>query len=172
MFFRRENPKPLTFQQRVDAAAQAGFTTRQEGGRVRLTRGRFAALVAEDEGGAPLIETSGLLLGNDIAELTNGGYQMFFMTPAGKRAPALADQLHELHAFDEDLREALGLQSLYNESLGTTSAKHLYDRVEERDDNTPKEPWRAVKADSDFVPGASAASQSPTQAASKIGSPE
>ena len=152
MFFRRENPKPRTFQQRIDAASQAGFTARQEsGGRMRLTRGRYAAIVAEGHGGTPLLETSGLTLGNDIAELTNGGYQMFFMTPAGKRVPALAPQLEELHAFDEDLREALGLQSLYNESLGTTSAKHLYDRVEERDDNTPKEPWQAVKADSAYA---------------------
>lgn len=152
MFFRRENPKPRTFEQRVDAASQAGFTARRESsGQVRLTRGRYAAVVTEGHQGVPLIHTQGLLLGDDIAELTNGGYQMFFMTPAGKRAPALAPQLRELHAFDEDLREALGMQSLYNESLGTTSAKHLYDRVEERDDSAPKEPWQAVKADSDFA---------------------
>ncbi len=153
MFFNREVPKVATFQQRIEAAARVGFTSQQESpGRVRLTRDRFAAIVADVPGDAPHIQSSGLLLGNDIAELTNGGYQMFFMTRSGKRAPALAEHLHQLHAFDEDLREALGLESLYNESLGTTSAKHLYDRVEERDDNVPKEPWRAVKADSVFAP--------------------
>jgi hypothetical protein len=152
MFFQRENPKPRTFEQRIEAARGAGFVSRQEGtGRVRLTRGRYSAILAAGHGGAPELEAAGRLLGDDIAELTNGGYQMFFMTAAGKRAPALAEQLVELHAFEEDLREALGLGSLYNEALGTTSSKHLYDRVEERDDNTPKEPWRSVKADSAFA---------------------
>lgn len=152
MFFRRETPKPKTFQERIDAAGKAGFAIdRQPGGQVRVSRGRFAANLVESHGGIPLIHAAGLVLGNEIAELVSGGYQMFFMTPAGKRAPALASQLHELHDFKEDLSEALGLSSLYNESLGTTSAKHLYDRVEDRDDSKAKEPWRAVKADSVFV---------------------
>ena len=46
-----------------------------------------------------------------------------------------------MHAFQEDLREALGLVSLYNESLGTVSNQYIYDRVEERDCAEPKEPW-------------------------------
>jgi hypothetical protein len=34
------------------------------------------------------------------------------------------------------------LTSLYNTSLGTISALHLYDRVEERDDTVhPPKPW-------------------------------
>ena len=152
MFFRRETPKTPSFNERIDAAGRAGFAIdRQGSSRVLVSRGRFAAILTETHSGVPIIETAGLVLGNDIAELVSGGYQMFFMTPAGKRTPALATQLHELHDFKEDLAEALGLESLYNESLGTTSAKHLYDRVEERDDNKPKEPWRAVKADSVFV---------------------
>jgi hypothetical protein len=151
MFFRRETPKPPTFQERIENVGRAGFAIdRQAGGHVRVSRGRFAAVLEETHGGIPIIERAGLVLGNDIAELVSGGYQMFFMTPAGKRTPALATQLHELHDFKEDLREALGLESLFNESLGTTSAKHLYDRIEDRDDNKPKEPWRAVKADSVF----------------------
>jgi len=150
MFFRREVPKVPTFQERIDAAVRAGFKAGTAGGHTRLTRGRFAALLADVPGKAPRVESIGLLLGNDIAEMVSGGYQMFFMTPAGKRVPAQADQLHELHDFTEDLREALGLESLYNESLGTTASKHLYDRVEERDDSAPKAPWMAVKADSAY----------------------
>ena len=46
---------------------------------------------------------------------------------------ARADQLKALHAFEEDLKEGLGLTSLYNTSLGTVSALHLYDRVVGRD---------------------------------------
>ena len=42
----------------------------------------------------------------------------------------------------DDLKEGLGLTSLYNTSLGTVSALHLYDRVVERDQKThvPR-PW-------------------------------
>ena len=69
------------------------------------------------------------------------GYQMFLRTPSGKEIPALADQLKKLHAFDEDLREGLGLTSLYNLSLGTTSDDHLYDRVEDRDQPHHPRPW-------------------------------
>lgn len=66
---------------------------------------------------------------------------MFLMTPTGKELPALAPQLQALHAFDEDLREALGLTSLYNVSLGTTTDEHLYDRVEDRDKPVHPRPW-------------------------------
>ena len=38
-----------------------------------------------------------------------------------------------LHEFDDDLREGLGLTTLYNQALGTTCDDHLYDRVEDRD---------------------------------------
>ena len=56
--------------------------------------------------------------------------------------PALASQLQALHAFDEDLREALGLTSLYNVSLGTTADEHLYDRLEDRDEPCTLVPGR------------------------------
>jgi len=46
--------------------------------------------------------------------------------------PALASQLHALHGFEEDLRAALGVDSLYNTSLGTINDVHNYDRVEGR----------------------------------------
>jgi hypothetical protein len=42
---------------------------------------------------------------------------------------------------DEDLREGLGLTSLYNLSLGTTSEEHLYDRVVDRDKGAAARPW-------------------------------
>ena len=49
---------------------------------------------------------------------------MFWRSPSGRTAPALATHLKALHAFEEDLKEGLGLPSLYNESLGTTSDLH------------------------------------------------
>ena len=72
-------------------------------------------------------------MGKEIGTLTDGGFQKFFTTPGGKRKPALAEELKEIHNFQEDLREALGLTTLYNESLGTVSNLYLYDRVEGRD---------------------------------------
>jgi hypothetical protein len=76
-----------------------------------------------------------------IAKLVDGGFQKFFLAPDGSRKPALASELKGIHEFQEDLREALGLESLYNESLGTVSTQYLYDRVQDRDRGVPKRPW-------------------------------
>jgi hypothetical protein len=151
MFFNRVKPKVLTFQQRIDTLAAAGFTTQAApSGGVRVARGNYAAVVSEAPGGLVHLGKAGLVLGGEIAELVSAGYQMFFMTRTGKRVPALADQLHALHEFTEDLSAALGVDSLYNQGLGTTTARHLYDRVDDRDVPGEKEPWRAVKADAEY----------------------
>jgi len=54
--------------------------------------------------------------------------------------------LKELHSFDEDLREGLGITSLYNEALGTTCDDHLYDRVKDRDASAHTLPWEKPHA--------------------------
>ena len=95
-----------------------------------------AAIVNEVDGKA-VIERAGIVVGQEIAELSHGGYQMFLVTPSGHKEPALAEQLRELHEFLEDLREGLGQDSLYNTSLGTTNSKHVYDRVKGRDSHAP-----------------------------------
>jgi hypothetical protein len=87
------------------------------------------------------IGKAGVLVGDEIGELVNRGYQMFVRTPSGEELPALATHLKELHAFDEDLREGLSLTSLYNVSLGTTTDEHLYDRVVDRDKGAAPRPW-------------------------------
>jgi len=56
--------------------------------------------------------------------MVNGGFQMFFRTPSGIEIPAQAHHLRKVHAFDEDLREGLGLTSLYNKGLGSTATDH------------------------------------------------
>ncbi len=151
MFFHREKAHVPTFQERIDSLARHGFTTgRDASGGVRIVRGECAAVVSEMPGGKVHLGKAGILIGGEIAELVSAGYQMFLMTRSGKRLPALADQLHAIHNFMEDLKEALGVESLYNEGLGTTSARHLYDRVDDRDDPGPKEPWQSVKADAAY----------------------
>jgi hypothetical protein len=87
------------------------------------------------------VNKAGFVLGDEIGLLVNRGFQMFWRTPAGRIAPALATHLKALHAFEEDLKEGLGLPSLYNESLGTTSDLHLYDRVQHRDAGDADNAW-------------------------------
>jgi hypothetical protein len=89
--------------------------------------------VVRDVNGAPRIaQRAGILAGGEIANLVDGGFQKFFRTPSGKSKPALATDLRALHDFEEDLKEALGLESLYNESLGTVSTFYQYDRLQGR----------------------------------------
>ncbi|MCU1293244.1 MAG: hypothetical protein JWP08_2094, partial [Bryobacterales bacterium] len=52
-----------------------------------------------------------------------------------------AEQLRQLHEFEEDVKDAFGLTDLYNTSLGTTSRKHMYDRVYKRDLGEQPKPW-------------------------------
>ena len=104
------------------------------------------AAVLEDRGGPhPHVNKAGILIGNEIGFLVMGGYQSFLRTASGRTEPALAEQLHALHDFEEDLKEALGLTSLYNESLGTTADQHMYDRVVNRDRGVPVRPWERKK---------------------------
>jgi hypothetical protein len=133
MFFRREKPTVHTFDSRLSDLRAKGFSVATKGsGRAVVLRDTCAA-VLKDAGADVTIEKTGVLIGHDIGLLTHGGYQVYFETPHGERRAATADQLKALHAFDEDLREALGLISKYNEGLGTTNERHLYDRVRNRD---------------------------------------
>ena len=56
----------------------------------------------------------------------------FLKTPQ-MEIPATSDHLHAIHEFSEELKEAAGATSLYNESLGTTSDRYVYDRVKGRE---------------------------------------
>ena len=142
MFFRREKPHQPTFAERIDGLKKLGFqidTT--DSSRALVSRDNIGAVVEDRSGQRPHVNKAGLLIQREVGLLVNAGFQMFWQTPAGRRVPALAEQLKNLHAFEEDLKEGLGLPSLYNESLGTTSDLHLYDRVEHRDEGTPHKPW-------------------------------
>ncbi|HLI85615.1 MAG TPA: hypothetical protein VKV17_17000 [Bryobacteraceae bacterium] len=142
MFFRRERPKTLTFQDRLDELKRQGFSVSQmPGGAVRITRGRCAVDLTPSEGDLRIFERAGVLLGNEIAHLVDAGYQKTFRAASGKVAPALAEDLQALHDFEEDIKDGLGQKSLYNVSLGTVSTYYLYDRVQDRDRGVPKRAW-------------------------------
>jgi hypothetical protein len=143
MFFRREQPKEITFDQRMEELRKAGFTVTPAGAnRVMVRRDGCAAVLENVPGASPrIVERAGILMAGGIGKLVDGGFQKFFLAPGGPKKPALASELRAVHAFQEDLREALGLVSLYNESLGTVSTEYLYDRVQGRDRGVPKRPW-------------------------------
>lgn len=142
MFFRRERPKVVSFSERIDLLRNAGFAIYNlPDGRVSVSKHGVAAIVGDEGKNQLAIEKAGVLVGSEIATLLSAGYQMFLETPQGKRVPAAAEELKALHEFEEDVKEALGLESLYNTSLGTTTPKHMYDRVFKRDAGEQPKPW-------------------------------
>jgi len=145
MFFRREKPHMLSFSERIDQARSAGFQiSAGTHGATRVSRAGIAADVGDSGDGMPDISNVGALIGNEIGPLVELGFQKIWQTASGNRLPATAVQLKALHAFTEDLREALGLTSLYNEGLGTVNQQHVYDRVVDRDVKREKKPWEVA----------------------------
>jgi len=145
MFFRNQKPHEWTFEERLASLRPFAFEVQRLPAGALVIRDGCGAMVQDTGGGQVKVGKAGVVVGGEIASLVSRGYQMFLRTPSGKELPALADQLKRLHAFDEDLREGLGLTSLYNLSLGTTTDDHLYDRVEDRDAPRHPRPWE-IKA--------------------------
>ena len=116
-------------------------------GRVFLKKYNVSAAIQKDgDDGVKIFAYPGYLVGSEISKLVNRGYQQFLKT-AKNEIPATADHLKALHQFAEELKEGLGLPSLYNESLGTVSESYQYDRVVDRDKATadrPKRPWEVA----------------------------
>jgi len=105
-----------------------------------------AAIQKTPEDGVKIFAYPGYLIGSEISKLVNRGYQQFLKT-SKTEVPASAEQLKALQSFSEELKQALNLPSLYNESLGTVSEAYQYDRVENRDKPTvdrPKRPWEVA----------------------------
>ena len=142
MFFRRERLRTPAFEERLNNLRNMGYAiTPRADGVLRVSRGKCAVELKEADGDAQIVGRAGLVRGDEMGALIDGGYQKFFRTPSGKTWPALAEDLVEIHNFEEDLKEALGRESFYNESLGTVSVFYLYDRVQDRDRGVPKRVW-------------------------------
>jgi hypothetical protein len=120
-------------------------------GRVFLKKYNVSAAIqknGDDEAGAKIFAYPGYLIGGEISKLVNRGYQQVLKTSKTEIA-ATADHLKSLQQFSEEMKEALGLPSLYNESLGTVSEAYQYDRIVDREkpvSDRPKRPWEKVKA--------------------------
>src|SRR5512133_1428988 len=76
-----------------------------------------AAIEKTRDDGVKIFAYPGYLIGSEIAKLVNKGYQQFWKTSKNE-VPATAEQLTALQTFSEELKAALHLPSLYNESLG------------------------------------------------------
>ena len=116
-------------------------------GRVFLRKYNVSAAIQKTaDDGVKIFAYPGYLMGSEISKLVNRGYQQFLKT-SKTELPATADHLKALQSFAEELKVALGLPSLYNESLGSVSESYQYDRVEDRDKATvdrPKRPWEVA----------------------------
>jgi hypothetical protein len=109
-----------------------------------------AAIEKTQDGGVRIFAYPGNLIGGEIAKLVDRGYQKFLKTSKSEIS-ATAEHLKALHSFSEELKEAIGATSLYNESLGSVSEAYTYDRVKDRDlpdASRPKRPWQRKRTHS------------------------
>src|SRR6202140_3086922 len=116
-------------------------------GRVFLRKYNVSAAIQKtDQDSVKIFAYPGYLIGSEISKLVNRGYRQFLKN-SKTEVPATADHLKALQSFAEELKVALGLPSLYNESLGTVSDSYHYDRVKDQDKapvDRPKRPWEVA----------------------------
>jgi hypothetical protein len=141
-----------TFEDAVGWLREHGFDVLEApgmSGRVFVRKYNVSAAIQKtDDGGVKIFAYPGYLVGSEISKLVNKGYQQVLKTSKTEIA-ATSDHLKALHSFSEELKEALGLPSLYNESLGTTSEAYHYDRIVDRDKpaaDRKKRPWEVAGA--------------------------
>lgn len=121
--------------ERFDVSPATEGANRTAGGR-RVSKYGCAAEIAPGTGKGQhvrIIGRPGWVLGGEISRLTDRGYQKFLKT-SKLEIPATAEHLRCIHKFSEELKEAIGALVLYNESLGTTSDRYVYDRVKGREE--------------------------------------
>src|SRR3954467_12585837 len=145
-----KSPEPKSYEDAVNWLRDHGFDLIEAPGtqgRVFLRKYNVSAAIQKDgDDGLKIFAFPGYVIGSEISKLINRGYQQFLKT-AKTEVPATADHLKALQQYTEELKEGLGLPSLYNESLGTVSEAYQYDRVKDRDKpaiEKPKRPWEVA----------------------------
>ena len=131
-----KKPQPRTYDEAVTWLRDHSFDILDAPGtqnRIFLKKLNVSAAIEKADDGTPRVfARPGYLIGTEISRLVDKGYQKFLKTTKTE-VPATADHLKAIHQFSEELREAIGAVSLYNEALGTVSDRYMYDRVENRD---------------------------------------
>jgi len=132
----RKKTRPLGFEQTLELLRSHGFevqtATADPGGMLVSKYGAGAILVPAEGASAAFKVRPGVLVQGEVARLLDRGYQKFIKSSQFE-LPATAAQLHAIHAFNEELTQLTGGMSLYNESLGTTSDRYMYDRLAGRE---------------------------------------
>ncbi len=121
-----------TFDEATSWLRGHGFTLTSSGAGTVVTKDGCTATIAATANGVGLTGHPAYVVDGEPAKLVNKGYQQFFVTPK-RSVPATADVLKALHTFSEEVKVALNMESLYNESLGTVSTSYHYDRVSGRE---------------------------------------
>jgi hypothetical protein len=145
--------KQRSFDQVLDWLRNHGFQISSSGSATVVTKNGCSAQLAKnpkvakvDPSEVQILDKPGIIVGAEVSRLIDRGYQKFLKTSKVER-PATADDLKTLHAFNEEIREAIGATSLYNEALGSVSDRYVYDRVRGREDGQRKpRPWEKLKA--------------------------
>src|ERR1700709_2591198 len=76
--------------------------------------GCAAEIVPGSDGSVQIVSRPGWLLHGEIARTLDAGYQKFLKT-SKLEIPATADRLNAIHEFTEELKDAAGALTLYNE---------------------------------------------------------
>src|SRR5208337_834496 len=146
------NQEQRTYEEAVNWLRDHGFDLIEAPGtqnRVFLKKYNCSAAIQKNgSDGVKIFAYPGYLVGSEISKLVNRGYQQFLKT-AKTEIAATAEHLKALQQFSEEMKEGLGLPSLYNESLGTVSESYHYDRIQDRDKpeaDRPKRPWEKAGA--------------------------
>jgi hypothetical protein len=144
--FMKKKLRQPTFDQTLELLRTHGFEVKQElGGGYLVSKNGVGAVLApssDSAGPATLSVTPGALIRGEISRLLDRGYQKFIKT-SQYELPATAVQLEAVHQFSEELKQIIGADDLYNESLGTTSDTYQYDRLKGREAAQPaaRRPW-------------------------------
>ena len=137
-----------SYEQALTWLREHGFEVREGPERATVSNGGCRAVVERVGEGkkstARIAEAPAIVLGGETAKLVDLGHQKVLRTSKLEIA-ASADHLRALHGFAEELKKAIGMSSMYNESMGTVSDTYMYDRVRDRDKPSverPVRPWQ------------------------------
>jgi len=136
------------FDQLLDTLRAHGFEIAswpEKSGSMLVSKNGVAVVLAAGSESATVLLQPGILVRGEIASLLDRGFQKFFQTKDFE-LPAMAEQLHAVHSFSEELKQLAGSISLFNESLGTTSNLYHYDRVKGREVAAPEAAYLCQQA--------------------------
>src|SRR5580704_14688848 len=112
--------KTRSFEEAVIWFREHGFDVLEApgaSGRVFLKKYHCSAAIERTaDSGVKIFAYPGYLINGEISKLVDHGYQKVLKTTKAEY-PATADHLKALHDFSEELKEGLGIPSLYNEGL-------------------------------------------------------